>query len=225
MARWPITLLITLSLFCAGSAHAATQLTLLVLSENKAMLHVDGNKRLLSVGEVSPEGVKLISVDSDAAVVEIGGRQETLRLGMATIFIDSKNPAEVEATDDFGPQTVSLWADQSGFFHVDGMINGFPVRFLVDTGATTVAISGDLARRIGLDLSQGRRGFASTAGGMAQMVGVSLNSVTVGDITLRNVDAGIIMGSFPETPLLGMSFLGQLDMVREGNRMDLRERF
>ncbi len=207
----------------AGNALAVKKLNLLALFEGKAMLYIDGERRMLSVGETSPEGVTLVRADVESALVEIAGRREDLRLGMATTLIDDREPVADDAS--YGSATVSLWADHSGFFHVDGMINGFPVRFLVDTGATTVAISGDLAARIGLDISQGRRGVASTAGGLTPMVGVSLETVSVGDITLRDVDAGVIMGAFPETPLLGMSFLGQLDMVREGNRMELRRRF
>ncbi|MDH3637342.1 MAG: TIGR02281 family clan AA aspartic protease [Gammaproteobacteria bacterium] len=224
MARILIPLLVGLGVWlAAGTAHAVKKLNLLALFEGKAMLYIDGERRMLSIGDVSPEGVKLISANPEAAVVEIDGRREDLRLGMATTFVDANEPAADDST--IGSERVSLWADHSGFFHVDGMINGFPVRFLVDTGATTVAISSELAERIGLNLSSGRRGVASTAGGMAPMVGVSLESVSIGDITLRDVDAGVIMGSFPETPLLGMSFLGQLDMLREGNRMELRRRF
>jgi len=224
MARNLISLLAGVGLaLVAADSHAVKKLNLLALFEGKAMLYIDGERRLLSEGDVSPEGVKLISANPQAAVVEIGGRREDLRLGIATTFVDTDEPPAEDAT--IGSEKVSVWADPSGFFHVDGMINDFPVRFLVDTGATTVAISSDLAARIGLDLSRGRRGVASTAGGVAQMVGVSLDSVSVGDITLQDVNAGVIMGSFPETPLLGMSFLGQLDMVREGNRMELRRRF
>ncbi len=224
MARILISLLAGLSIVAAAAdSHPVKKLNLLALFEGKALLHIDGERRLLSQGEVSPEGVKLISASPDGAVVEIAGRHEELRLGIATTFVDADEPSGADIT--IGSERVSLWADANGFFHVDGMINDFPVRFLVDTGATTVAISSDLAARIGLDLSRGRRGVASTAGGVAPMVGVNLKSVSVGDIILRDVDAGVIMGSFPETPLLGMSFLGQLDMVREGNRMELRRRF
>ncbi len=155
-------------------------------------------------------------------MVQIDGRQETLRLGMATIFPGSQaDPDPAWA----GPQSVSLWADHRGFFNVQGSINGFPVRFLVDTGATSVAISSELAKRVGLNYTRGRRGIANTAGGVTQMYGIELDSVTVGGINIKNVQAGVVVGAFPLEPLLGMSFLSQLDMVREGNRMDLKRRY
>ena len=56
------------------------------------------------------------------------------------------------------------------------------------------------------------------------MYGVKLAKVQVGEITMHNVDAGIIEGNFPTETLLGMSFLGQLDMKREGEKLELRQR-
>ncbi len=205
--------------FASASAHADRQINLLALFKDKAIVHIDGKRRLLSVGEASPEGVRLIATNSDHAVVDYEGRRETLRLGMATVF-----PGTTKTTvDDDG--SVSLWADARGFFFADGTINGYPVRFLVDTGATTVAISSDLARRIGIELKDGQPWIASTAGGMARMVRINLDRVSVGDIVLRDVDAGVILGSHPVTPLLGMSFLGEVDMVRRGDQMQLKKRY
>ncbi len=204
-------------------AWAVRQLAVLALFENKALLQVDGERRLLRAGETSPDGVTLISADSGQAVIEVDGRQETLTLGMSGHFPGSEEAAESPSWG--GPETVSLWADGSGFFYASGRINDYPVRFLVDTGANSIAMNAELARRIGIDLQQGQRGVATTAGGITPMVGVTLSEVTVGGITLRDVKAGVLMGPFPEIPLLGMSFLGRLDMVREGHRMDLKRRY
>lgn len=209
-----------LSLLLASPvAYAVQQINLLALFKDKAIVHIDGTRRLLKIGEKSPEGVALISSGSDQAVVEYDGRRENLTLGMVLVFPDSGKTA-VNSKD-----SVSLWADPQGFFFADGAINGYPVRFLVDTGATTVAVSGDLARRIGIKVSDGQSWIANTAGGMARMVRVKLDRVTVGDIELRDVDAGVILGSHPDTPLLGMSFLGKMDMIRTGNQMELKKRF
>ena len=175
----------------------------------------------MHIGERSPEGLLLIKADSNEAVVEVNGRREVLVLGMVTGFPGTDaDPAPTWT----GPQTVSVWADANGFFYVAGLINGYPVRFLVDTGATTIAISSELAKRIGIDYTKGQRGIANTAAGVTEMFGLDLKSVTVGGINLNNVSAGVIIGNYPTTPLLGMSFLGQLDMVREGNRMELKRR-
>lgn len=203
-------------------ADAASSVTVLALFGDKALLHIDGEQRLLHAGDRSPEGVSLVRVESGVAVIEIDGREEALELGFATTFPG----ADLEPEDGWkGPDKVSLWADTNGFFYSGGTINGFPVRFLVDTGATSVAISSQLADRIGISYADQPKGVASTAGGITPMYSVVLDRVTVGGITLQNVDAGIVIGTFPMEPLLGMSFLGQVDMVREGDRMELKRRF
>jgi len=209
-------------LICTFPVIAAPSIVLLALFEEKALLHIDGERRLLHTGETSPEGLFLVSANTEQAVVRIDGRQEILRLGMTVTF-----PGSLAEPDPAwaGPKTISLWADPSGFFYVQGMINGYPVRFLVDTGATTVAISSELAKRIGIDYTRGRSGIANTASGLTRMYGIDLKSVTVGGIKINNVQAGIVLGSFPLEPLLGMSFLSQLDMVRTGDRMDLKRRY
>lgn len=205
--------------FASSTVHADKQVNLLALFKDKAIVHIDGVRRLLAVGEASPEGVTLIKTDSDRAVVEFDGRRETLTLGMVSVFPRT----DKSATSD--NESVFLWADPRGFFYADGTINGYPVRFLVDTGATTIAISSDLARRIGIELSDGQPWIANTAGGMARMVRIKLDRVSVGDIELRDVDAGVILGSHPTTPLLGMSFLGEIDMLRRGDQMELKKRY
>jgi aspartyl protease family protein len=217
--KWGRALLLLCLIFAVSTVHARKQVNLLALFEDKAIVQIDGVRRLLAVGEASPEGVTLITTDSDHALVEFDGRRETLKLGMATVFPGTGKPAVGENA------SVSLWADPRGFFYADGTINGYPVRFLVDTGATTIAISSDLARRIGIELSDGQPWIANTAGGMARMVRIKLDRVSVGDIALRDVDAGVILGSHPDVPLLGMSFLGEVDMVRKGDQMELKKRY
>lgn len=217
-----ICVLLFLSLPGHGANPTANKLSLVALFADKAMLFINGEQRILTVGQTSPEGVTLVSVDSSRALIERGGRQMTLTLGIGTVFPGSENADAESAT--FSTEGVTLWADAKGFFHASGSINGTPVQFLVDTGASSIAISSELAQRIGVSFADGDDGVATTAGGLTRMKRVFLDTVSIGDITLRNVEAGVVMGSFPRTPLLGMSFLGQLDMLREGNRMELRRR-
>jgi aspartyl protease family protein len=191
-----------------------------LVSLARAMVYVDGQRRILAEGETSPEGVTLVNVvDSAQVVVESDGQRNTLKLNVAAIFPGTPESATAE---DEG--SAKLWADPRGFFYANGTINGYPVRFLVDTGATIIAIDRKLARRIGLDYSNEKQGFAETAGGATPMVATKLSEVSVGDITLRDVPAGIMVASELDTPLLGMSFLGQLDMVRTENQMELKRR-
>ena len=107
-------------------------------------------------------------------------------------------------------------------YRVVGSINGFPVRFLVDTGASSIAMNSAQARRLGIDYRvEGKPGMASTASGVVRSYGVVLDRVKVGDIELRNVRAEIIDGSHPQQVLLGMTFLSRVDMAREGQMLEL----
>ena len=194
----------------------AADITLFALFKDKAILHVDGARRVLTIGTESPEGVKLVSTDTQAeeAVVELKGKRETLQLGVV-----------VSAFQSAARESVTLFSDASGFFHAQGSINGAAVTFLVDTGANTIAINSATAKRAGIDYTKGRQGSARTASGYARIYSIKLDTVKVGDIVLRNVEAGVIDGPQPETPLLGMSFLNALEMKRDGNKMELTRRY
>ncbi|HEY8553068.1 MAG TPA: TIGR02281 family clan AA aspartic protease [Burkholderiales bacterium] len=207
--------MLVLALHSLG-AGAVESVSLQALFKDKAILLIDGKRRVLAKGAASPEGVRLLATDTAAeeAEVEIDGRREILRLGTV---IGSFAPT--------GRPSVTLWAGSGGHFHADGTINGLPVRFLVDTGATTIALSGAEASRLGIDYrARGRPSFASTAGGIVRTYALKLERVEVGPIALHDVDAAVIEGPYPREPLLGMSFLGRLDMKREGDRMELTQR-
>jgi aspartyl protease family protein len=201
-----------------AEAVAVEELQVLALGRDRAILRVDGARHVLSVGETSPEGVTLVEADTRRAVVRIDGVEEELTPG-AVVF------RETHRHDDPAPrEKVTLYADGRGFFHADGEINGRAVRFLVDTGASTIAISTVMAEELGIDLSNARPGIATTASGVTRMSQVRIARVTVGGIVLHDVPAGVLEGDYPRVPLLGMSFLGQLDMRREGDRMELLRR-
>lgn len=214
MKRVVVTLLLLGLPACA--AVAAESISLHALFQGKAILVIDGARRVLATGEVSQEGVRLIATDTAAeeAVIEVDGKRETIKLGVVMAGFRPTRQA-----------SVTLWAGSGGHFHADGAINGLPVRFLVDTGATTIALSGTDASRLGIDYrSRGRPGYASTAGGVVRTYSLTLDKVEVGPITIYNVEAGVVEGAFPREPLLGMSFLGRLDMKRQGDQMELTQR-
>jgi len=116
--------------------------------------------------------------------------------------------AVADAAPASGPATIAKSAD--GHYWADGQVNGAGVRFLVDTGATAVALTPDDARRLGFtpaNLTYGYR--VVTAAGQARAAAVKLASVTVAGARIQNVDALVIEKGL-DTSLLGMTYLGRL---------------
>lgn len=195
----------------------AADISVNALFGGKAVLIIDGGKpRMLSAGQTTPEGVKLVSATSEAAVIEYKGRRQTLGVGEGT------RVASAPAAGSGGRTT--LLADSRGHFFTTGQINGVTVRFLVDTGATSVSLSSADARSIGLNYRAGRRATASTANGLIPIWIVRLDTVSVGDITLNNVEATVTEGPH-HVALLGMTFLNRTQMNRDGDRMTLTRRY
>ena len=121
-------------------------------------------------------------------------------------------------------QSVSLTADARGHFAAAGSLNGYPLTFLIDTGATAIAISATDARRIGLDYKATQAGAVNTAAGVVPAWRVTFNTVRLGGITLNQVE-GLVVEAGLNTPLLGMSFLNRMEMRRDGQTMTLTQRY
>ena len=188
------------------------------LFSGKAVVTVDGGKpRTLSAGQSTPEGVKLVSATSESAVIEFNGQRQTLTTGHATRIGSAAGAG--------GSGQVTLMADSRGHFISTGAINGMAVRFLVDTGASSVALSVSEAKRLGINYLAGAQGRVSTANGIVPAYRVKLDNVRVGDITLNNVDAVVVDGGGLSVALLGMSFLNRTAMKRDGDTMTLVRRY
>ena len=186
------------------------------LFEGKAMLEIDGRQRLLEVGEASPEGVRLLAASPARARVLIDGVERDLAL-------DERIDASFARAS--APRRALIAPSSDGHFYVDGSINGTALRFVVDTGASTVALNRHDARRIGLLYRvDGTPMMVETASGPARAYRVKLLSVKARAIELAGVEAVVIDGDYPTTALLGQSFLNRLDMAREGALLELRER-
>ncbi len=209
-------LLTILLLVISTCSYAVDKVTVVGLFKDKAILTIDGKQRLLATGKTSPEGVKLISANSREAVIEINGEQKTYQLG-SHITNTFKEPT--------GGTTVSIAPDAGGMYLVNGSINDFQVNFLVDTGATLISMNKHHAKRIGLNYKiEGEEGLTSTAAGFAKVYRVKLKKVKVGNIELKDVDASVHDGDFPDIILLGNSFLNRLYMSREGRLMKLEKK-
>ena len=203
--------------FFTAQALAETRLNVVGLFSNKAIVTINGGApRSLSAGQ-TVDGVKLISANSEAATFLVEGKKQTLKMGQAASVAGSAGPA---ANDP-----VSLYADQAGHFLGNLTINGASLKYLVDTGATTVALNSGDAKFAKIDYEKGEKGLSSTAGGVVQIYRIKLNTLKIGTIVLNNVDAAVIEGGSPPFVLLGMSALNRLDMKRDNSILTLTKKY
>jgi aspartyl protease family protein len=206
-------LALALALACLP-ARAADVSMIGVIGDKAAVLALDGgNPKTVKVGQTW-NGIKVIEVKGDFATIEMDGKRRVLQRGM-------HYRGAAAASDR---QSVTLAADSRGHFFMDGSINGSPVRFIVDTGATMVALPASEARRLGVDYRKGQPGLTNTAGGVVQTFRVRFDRVRLGDIELSGVE-GVVIEQGLDIALLGMSFLNRLEMKRDGQTMTLIRRF
>ena len=185
------------------------------LFSNKVVLQVDTERHILKVGQTSPEGVKVISTNRQGAVLEIDGKQKQYNLGssISTTFQQRKTKKE------------TIFVNSGGMYLTHGSINGRSARFLVDTGASAIAMNVTQAKHLGILYDKiGTPAKVSTASGFVNAYRIRLKTVSVGGITETNVDALVIDGKHPGPILLGMSFLGRLSVEQSGNAMTLLQK-
>jgi aspartyl protease family protein len=210
---WP---LLGLCLALAAGASAQTVSLSGSLGETKALLLIDGQPHTVAVGS-TVKGVTLKRVSEGEAEVTMGGKNQVVRMGAA--------PARVGGgtSSGGGGNEIVLPVGPGGHFITTGSINGKSVQFMVDTGATVIAMSQGDADRIGIDWKSGRRGLTHTAGGTVPVYGVNLTSVRVGNVEVFNVDAVVLQAEMPAI-LLGNSFLSRFSMRRDSDVMRLERK-
>lgn len=191
-----------------------THVNVIGLIGGRAILRIDGEQVILRPGE-SRGSVTLLGVENGEALLRVGKRE--LRLGMGM------------DTSGFAPRaeggSVEVAMNGRGQFITNGMINGRVVEFLVDTGANTVSMTAQDARRLGIDYQvDGTRGASATAGGIVTSWAVTLKSVQVGPIVVRNVQATVRESPDVAPILLGMTFLSRVNLTQESQRLRLSER-
>jgi len=194
----------------------ATDVNVIGLFPGKAVVVINrGAPQTLSVGGAPADGVRLLSVDRSSATLEFDGKREKLEMGQ------HYETAAVSGSRS----SVTLPADSRGQFVTGGQVNGSYLRFVVDTGATYVNIPASEVRRLGIDLGGAQRGATMTANGPVVVYKVMLDSVTVGGLTLYNVEATVHPMPGMDVGLLGMSFLNRTEMRREGDTLTLTKRY
>lgn len=203
-------------LLASLDSHAAPEVIANGLFKDKAMLTINGETRFLKAGQTSPEGIKLISSNSKQAVLIIDGKRTTMKVSqrIASSFKSARAPA-----------TVTLSRSSNGHYYASGAINGRSAKFMLDTGATSVAMNLNHARQLGIDVSKSPVSAASTAGGIVKTYVVDLQRVSIGAITIHNVAATVVDGDFPVNILLGNSFLSKVDMSEKSGALVLKKKF
>ena len=184
------------------------------LFPNAAVLTVDGERKLVRVGETGPGGVVLVAADAQGALLRIDGHTRRVELGR-------------EQSAGFSVPTrqqVSIARGEGGHYRVIGAVNGVSLPLLVDTGATSLAINEQQARRLGLDYQKGTPMRANTANGVVNGWRVHLDRVNVGGLEVPGVEAVVLQGNALNQALLGMSFLNRVRWREEHGVLVLESR-
>ena len=206
-----------MALLAAGPAAAADVALIGVIGDKAAVIAIDGgDPKTIKVGQ-SWRGITVVSVEKDRATLEIDGKRRVVQHGM-------HYRSEAGAAASGARQSAILSADSRGHFLTEGSINGAAMRFLVDTGATAVALPASDAIRLGLDYRKGQLIRMQTANGAAMAYVTMLDRVKVGNIELHNVE-GVVVEAGLSVALLGMTFLNRVEMRRDGHVMTLTRLF
>jgi aspartyl protease family protein len=207
-------LLLAVTSACTFAQSVALQGTM----GSKALLIVDGSEpKLVAPGETF-RGVKVLSTAAGSAVLESGGERFTLRVG------DSPASVGPGGSSPGSGSRIVLAGDSGGHFITAGLINGQAVRFMLDTGATSIGMSEAEAKRLGIAYQQGTMSQGRTANGTVTMWIVRLASVRIGDVEVRDVEASVLPAGMPYI-LLGNSFLSRFSMRKDADTMVLERRY
>ncbi len=213
MSRHHATVLF-LTIGIALDAFASAPVEAVGLFKDRAMIRVLGREHYLIAGQTSPEGATLVESDAQHAVVRY--KDETYRLTL-TDRVGGTFQAPTQAT-------ISIAPDDIGQYRIQGTINGHYTDFLVDTGASLVAISERTAKEMGIPyVNSTERAPVVTAQGQVNSFLVDLETLTVGGIQTHHVRAAVIPGNYPLEVLLGMSFLHKVKMEQNAGVMVLRQ--
>lgn len=215
MKALPLVAAMALALTCAAAS--AQSVAMVGKMGERALLVINGGPpKPVAPGE-TVGGVKLMSVLGDTAVLEINGQRKSVRVGDSPVSVGA-------GLKGGGGTKIVMPVGTGGHFFASGTINGKAVQFMVDTGATSIAMGAADAERIGINYKAGQMGRGSTANGVVTMYRVRLASVRIGDVEVYDVEAAVLPEAMPHI-LLGNSFLSRFEMRRAADQMVLERRF
>ncbi|WP_297575336.1 TIGR02281 family clan AA aspartic protease [uncultured Deefgea sp.] len=211
-----------LTALCAGLLLAlpplamADEMTLLATMGSKAIFQLNGQKKTLQIGQ-TVGGIKVISIAADSAVIEASnGRQRRLGLGEGYV-ISAATPSD-------GDSSVVLSPSQGGHYLAEVAINGQSQTGVIDTGATHLSMSANVANQLKLNYQNGQPMRSHTANGVIRSWLIVLPKARIGNVTLYNLDL-VVRDSNDNSPILiGMSTLNRFQMKREQELMILSKK-
>jgi len=206
-----ISVLLTISLILFSRLSVASKtVEVQALMPGMVVLLIDDERVTLKNDNPSFQGVKLLSSTTQSAVLEIDGETKTVFMGGAV----STNFRQREIISE------QVIADKYGMFRAHGSINGQSIKFLIDTGASSVAMSAREARKLGIQYRlNGTPIKTNTASGVANGWALTFENVRLGQLVEKNVRGTVIDGDYPYQVLLGMTFLNRMKVDKEGNKM------
>src|SRR5262245_2000909 len=146
MPRHFIVLFVLLA--CGMTARAADVALIGIIGDSAAVVAIDGGNPITIKSGQTRSAITIVSIERARPTIQFQGRTRTLALGQ-----HHRNPSSVPAATS--AQSVTLAADTRGHFITEGTVNGQPVRFVVDTGATSIALPAADAIRLGIDYRKG----------------------------------------------------------------------
>jgi aspartyl protease family protein len=210
-------LLATAALLLGMPLQAAEQVQVVGLFPGAAVLNVDGQRKLVKVGQAGPGGVQVISADSRGAVLRVNGVERAYSLSREAGSGGASAPVKAQTS-------IARGAD--GHYRVVGSVGGHSIAFLVDTGATSIALNESQARTLGIDFRVvGQPMVVNLAAGTAKAWRIKLPQVKVGPLEVLGVEAFVLEGEGANDALLGMSFLNRVRWKEDQGLMVLESKF
>jgi aspartyl protease family protein len=210
MSEFKIFILSLNIVIFSSMAYAVDDIAVMGLIKDQVILRINGIHHTIGKDISVVNGVKLLEIDKDrkSVTLEVDGITKKYRLGHGTKTATA---------------SIKLLPDSSGVYKAFAKINNKQVEYIIDTGATLVSLNSNIATKLGIDYKKATQTVnAETASGVVQVYLVTLDSIEIGEIKIKNVAAAVHEGNFPSMVLLGMSFLNQFDMEREGGVLSLQ---
>jgi aspartyl protease family protein len=205
-------MVLTIAMLLHGASAHSAELVVRGLFKGAVLLEIDGQQKLVRAGSSHPKGAKVLTANSRSALVRYHGKNHRLTLNkrIGALYTES------------GRQEVVLTRNSNREYRTRLSVNGRSADAVIDTGATSVAMSSRQARQLGINYDNAPVVSIATASGVSRGFSVKLDKLSVGGIERHHIPAVVLDGDYPHVILLGMSFLEHVDIQERGSILTLR---